>query len=95
MIPQLVDRLEKWTETGCAEVAALNRYLTVAGHPSAAAAKAAIDQGVLRGALIGTVCLYDRTATDPGTWEVRLPCEQCRQWLQRAGIIPHTKGARS
>ncbi|MFC5641915.1 hypothetical protein [Kitasatospora cinereorecta] len=95
LVPQLVDRLEKWTETGCAEVAALDRYLVQANFGSAAAAMTAIDQGALRGMLIGTVCLYDRTAHHPGTWEVRTPCEQCQQWLKRAGIVAYTKGARS
>ncbi|WP_371484074.1 hypothetical protein [Kitasatospora sp. NBC_00315] len=95
LIPQLVDRLEHWTETGCAEVAALNRFLVSANYTSAAAALTAIDQNVLRGALIGTVCLYDRSADNPGSWHVRTPCEQCQQWLKRAGIIAYTKGARS
>ncbi|MFJ9608550.1 hypothetical protein ACIRS1_19655 [Kitasatospora sp. NPDC101176] len=95
LVPQLVDRQEKWTETGCAEVSALDRFLVAAGHTTVAAAKTAIDRGALRGALIGTVCLYDRSANNPGTWEVRMPCPQCRQWLALAGIVAYDKDARS
>ncbi|WP_354644363.1 hypothetical protein [Kitasatospora camelliae] len=95
LIERLTDRQEKWTVTGCAEVAALNRYLLAAAYPDADAALRAFTGGTVTGAVISTLSLYGRTADKPGSWDVRQPCHQCQQWLKALRITVHAKGARS
>jgi hypothetical protein len=96
VIQQLVDAgQEQWAVVGCAEVSALDKYVTQAGHKNADAVLTAFSTGTAKGAVIGTISIYGQSHSNAGSWALRQPCSQCQQWLKSLGIAARTKGALS
>ncbi|MEV5679818.1 hypothetical protein [Streptomyces sp. NPDC052179] len=91
LVKGLVDAMEKWTITGCAEVAALGAFVTEGGFPTVEAVRAALPAGDSH-----VVAMEARGPRGQvRAWVKRAPCNQCQQWLKTLRITPDTAGAYS
>ncbi|MFF2039938.1 hypothetical protein ACFVVX_05890 [Kitasatospora sp. NPDC058170] len=104
LIRRLVTSVEDWTLTGCAEVHALDAFVTSRNYASASdvvkdftgvirvTVPPAPAQQMVRGAVIAAM---DARGYPTRSWEKRLPCEHCRQWLATLRITADTRGVLS
>ncbi|MFJ8039113.1 hypothetical protein ACIRBX_01200 [Kitasatospora sp. NPDC096147] len=96
LVTRRLDRLEKWTPTGCAEVHALDAFVVDRNFATEALALAALT-GAPPAYPDGWIAAMDARGRTPDarSWEKRLPCDNCRQWLAALGIQADTRGALS
>jgi hypothetical protein len=94
LVGGLVDRVEKWTATGCAEVHALDAFVAQQGFATAAQA---LDAFTLPPVAFpdGWIAAMDARGRGGRVWEKRIPCDNCRQWLAALHITADTRGVLS
>lgn len=92
LINGLVEQLEDWTITGCAEVHALDAFVTARNYtdPNDVLKDFTGAPRVIKEPVIAAM---DARGRPTRSWAKRLPCEHCRQWLATLHITPDTKGA--
>ncbi|WP_035796818.1 hypothetical protein [Kitasatospora mediocidica] len=92
LIGLLVDQLEDWTLTGCAEVHALDAFIVAGNYASAAAVRADFT-GTPRVIKDPVIVAMDARGRPTRSWVKRMPCEHCQQWLPALNITPSIKDA--